>query len=189
MKIEDWPIGKIIPYDKNAKIHNVDWIARSISEFRVDQPIVVDPSGVIIKGHGRLKAALQLGLKTFPVIVRSDLTPEQVRVARIADNRSNEGGWDHGMLVQELEEINSILPDFDLAALGMGDEWKCSFLSGDEEGFNLKNKELSGLVEPQEMVITLKFSEENYYKVIEGLKSICDKAEDAILSLLGLDNE
>ena len=90
MKIENWSLGKIKPYHQNAKLHNIEWITKSIEEFKVDQPIVVDGDGVIIKGHGRLEAAQRLGLKTFPVVVRTDLTPEQVRLARIADNRSAE---------------------------------------------------------------------------------------------------
>lgn len=57
LTVETWPLDKIIPYDKNAKLHHVEWIAQSISEFSIDQPIVVDGQGVIIKGHGRLKAA------------------------------------------------------------------------------------------------------------------------------------
>ncbi len=78
LTIELWDLDKIIPYEKNAKTHHTEWIASSIKEFSIDQPIVVDGNGVIIKGHGRLKAAEQLKLKKFPVIVRNDLTIEQV---------------------------------------------------------------------------------------------------------------
>jgi len=90
MEIQQWKLEKIIPYSRNAKKHHQDWITASVRDFKPDQPIVVDADGVIIKGHGRLEAAKQLGMKTFPVIVRDDLTPEQVRLSRIADNRSAE---------------------------------------------------------------------------------------------------
>jgi len=123
MKIETWPIDKILPYENNPKLHNVEWIAKSIQEFKIDQPIVVDGQGVIIKGHGRLKAAQQLGLKEFPVVVRTDLTPEQVRLARIADNRTNEGGWDSDLLSAELSDIMDSLPEFDFESLGMNTDW------------------------------------------------------------------
>ena len=121
--VETWPVDKIIPYDKNAKLHHVEWIAQSISEFSIDQPIVVDGQGVIIKGHGRLKAAKQLGLTEFPVVVRTDLTPEQIRLARIADNRSAEGGWDSALLGEELNALLSSMPDYDFDALGLSEDW------------------------------------------------------------------
>ena len=123
MNIETWPLDKIIPYEKNAKLHQVEWIATSIREFQPDQPIVVDGDGVIIKGHGRLKAAQSLGLKEFPVVVRTDLTPEQVRLARIADNRTNEGGWDADLLSAEISELMRDLPSFDFDSLGMSSDW------------------------------------------------------------------
>lgn len=119
MKVENWPIEKIKPYPQNAKLHNEEWIARSIRQFKVDQPIVVDGDGVVIKGHGRLKAAEKLGLKEFPVVVRDDLTPEQVRLARIADNRSAEAGWDADVLKLEIGELDLATAD----ELGIGMEW------------------------------------------------------------------
>lgn len=119
MKIETWPLTKIIPYHRNAKKHDVEAIARSIQEFKADQPIVVDGDGVIIKGHGRLKAAQQLGLKTFPVVVRTDLTTQQVRLARIADNTSNTSDYDLVLLTAELQEINLEMPDVELIDFGL----------------------------------------------------------------------
>lgn len=123
MNIETWKLEDIKPYENNPKLHNVEWIAKSIQEFKIDQPIVVDGQGVIIKGHGRLKAAQSLGLKEFPVVVRTDLTPEQVRIARIADNRTNEGGWDSDLLSAELSDIIGNLPEFDFASLGINNDW------------------------------------------------------------------
>lgn len=118
-----WPLENIKPYHQNAKQHFVDYIATSIEEFDVDQPIVVDGDGVIIKGHGRLKAAKHIGLSEFPVIVRTDLTPEQVRLARLADNRSAEGGYDADKLTLELNELMASLPEVDFDSLGMTEEW------------------------------------------------------------------
>lgn len=123
LKTELWPLDKIIPYPQNAKLHNVELIAESIKQFKIDQPIAVDAAGVIIKGHGRLKAARSLGLTEFPVVVRTDLTPEQVRLARLADNRSNEGGWDSEMLGIEMRELAMEMPEFDFAALGLSEAW------------------------------------------------------------------
>lgn len=129
MQIETWPIDRIIPYHKNAKIHKVDQIAASIREFRIDQPIVVDQNGVIIKGHGRLKAAKKLGLAEFPVVVRKDLTAEQVRLARIADNRVSEGGWNPELLQDDLKSLFQASPSLDFSSFGISNDWLSQFAS------------------------------------------------------------
>jgi len=110
-KIELRDIGTIKPYEKNAKRHpkeQIEKLAAIIKRHGFDQPIVVDSAGVIIKGHGRLLASKQLGLKKVPVLVRADLTPAQVREARIADNRVTEFGWDMDLVTQELQELAKI---------------------------------------------------------------------------------
>lgn len=115
MKIQLWDIDKIVPYELNAKKHEpaqVERIAKSISELGWDQPIVVDKDGVIIKGHGRRLAAIKLGYKQAPVLVRDDLTPDQVRAARLADNRVAIGDIDMDLLRQELATL-----EFDLEGI------------------------------------------------------------------------
>ena len=111
-KIQEWPIENIRPYENNPrKIPQkaVDAVAASIKEFGFKQPIVVDKSGVIIVGHTRLKAAEKLGLAKVPVIVASDLTDEQARAYRLADNRTGEiAMWDRPILDDELRRILDI---------------------------------------------------------------------------------
>lgn len=119
MTIEEWPLAAIKPYWHNAKQHNEAWIAASIKEFKPDQPIVVDAEGVIIKGHGRLAAAKRLGLETFPVYQRTDLSPDQVRLSRLADNRSAEAGWDAEKLDLSFAEIDIADLAIDPADLGL----------------------------------------------------------------------
>jgi len=90
------PIDRVKPYSDNPKAHpstQVRRIAASIRDYGWDQPIVVDSDYVVIKGHGRLKAAHELHLKEVPVIV-SDLNEEGARLARILDNKSAEGEYD-----------------------------------------------------------------------------------------------
>lgn len=123
MKIENWPLKRIKPYKKNAKKHQIGWIEKSIKEFKIDQPIVVDENGIILKGHGRLEAAKGLKLKTFPVFIKKGLTEEQKKLCRIADNRTGEGGWDNELLTIELKEIIDELPDFNLEELGINQKW------------------------------------------------------------------
>jgi len=127
LKIQKWPIDRVKPYQMNAKIHDaeqIDKIAKSITEFGWDQPIVVDRNGVIIKGHGRRLAAIALGFTEVPVLVRVDLTDTQVRAARLADNRVAISGFDTGMLKDELASL-----DFDFA--GIFDDKEIDFSAAD----------------------------------------------------------
>lgn len=82
--------SQLKPYYRNAKIHDraqIKKLATLLKKFDFDQPIVVDSNYVIIKGHGRYLASIVLSKTLVPVIVRDDLTPEQVMASRIADNK------------------------------------------------------------------------------------------------------
>ncbi|MBQ6127111.1 ParB N-terminal domain-containing protein [Candidatus Saccharibacteria bacterium] len=121
MQTKEMKLAAIMPYANNAKTHTVrqvEAVAESISRFGAVQPIVVDRDGVIIIGHCRYKAALLLGLETFPVIVASELTPEQARALRIADNRTNESEWDTALLSGEL---TGLIDTFELTELGFSE--------------------------------------------------------------------
>lgn len=103
----------ITPYEKNAKKHpkkQVQQVADSIKEFGFNQPIVVDKNNVVIVGHGRLEAAKLLGLETVPVIT-VDLTEEQAKAYRLADNKLNESDWDMDLVLPELRELSQELFD------------------------------------------------------------------------------
>lgn len=123
--IEMWEPSRLIPYDKNVKIHDqkqVEKIAKSIQEFGWrGNPIVVDKEGVIIAGHGRRLAALKLGLANVPVIVARDLNEGQIKALRLADNRVAIGEYDSDLLQAELATI-----DFDLE--GIFDKKELDFL-------------------------------------------------------------
>lgn len=113
----------LTPYVLNTKRHpteQIDKIAASIAEFGFDQPIVVDSDGVIIKGHGRREAALRLKLPNVPVLVRSDLSPAQVKAARIADNKVAESDWDLDALKLELQSLDEA--GFSLDSTGFSGE-------------------------------------------------------------------
>lgn len=105
--VEAVPTGSITAYPANARLISpkaVEVTARSIEAFGWQQPIVVDKARVIIAGHVRHRAAQQLGLPTVPVIVAAQLTPDQVKAYRIADNRSRDyTAWDYGLLAAELD--------------------------------------------------------------------------------------
>lgn len=108
LQIEYKPIDKVIPYDKNPRQNDVavQYVAESIKAFGFINPILLDASGTIMAGHTRLKAAKQLGMKEVPVVYVDDLSEEQARAFRLADNKTAEfAEWDEGLLEQELAEI------------------------------------------------------------------------------------
>ena len=108
MKITERKLNEIKPYEKNAKEHKdgqVKKIAASIKEFGFNQPIVVDKDGVIIVGHGRLLAAQRLGLEKVPVL-EVDVTEEQAKAYRLADNKLNESDWDMEIVIEELKSLS-----------------------------------------------------------------------------------
>ena len=104
-------IEELIPYDKNPRINDnaVDKVAESIKQFGFKSPIVLDKNNVIICGHTRLKASQRLGLKEVPCIVADDLTEEQIKAYRLADNKTAEyAEWDFNLLNEELDDILNI---------------------------------------------------------------------------------
>src|SRR5579872_6444485 len=123
-RIELWPIEKLIPFDRNPRMHSdaqVAQIAASIAEFGFTNPLLVDTKAGIIAGHGRLLAAHKLGLKQVPVIVLDHLTEAQKRAYIIADNQlAMNAGWDYTLLAAELAALQQ--EDFDVSLIGFEDE-------------------------------------------------------------------
>lgn len=117
LRVKYVPIGDVRPYEDNPRRNDgaVQAVANSLREFGWKQPIVVDADGTIIVGHTRYKAARALGMDEVPVVVASDLTPEQCAAYRLADNRVGElAKWDSELLAQELDG----LADIDMSAFG-----------------------------------------------------------------------
>ena len=112
-------INDVKPYEKNPRKNTaaIDKVAASIKEFGFQQPIVVDANGVIIVGHTRHKAALKLGLTEAPVVYAENLTAEQVKAYRLADNKTNEfAEWDYGLLQGEILDLKEAGYDLGLTA-------------------------------------------------------------------------
>lgn len=121
MQIENKNIEELIPYINNPRNNDeaVDAVASSIKNFGFKVPIVIDEQNEIITGHTRYKAAKKLGLKEVPTIKASDLSPEQVKAFRLADNKVSEiATWDIEALNIELAEISTMELDLDMADLG-----------------------------------------------------------------------
>nr|UVY58601.1 MAG: DNA methylase [Bacteriophage sp.] len=121
MQIYDKPLGWLIPYDNNPRNNDeaVEPVANSISEFGFKVPIVATSDGEIINGHTRWKAAEKLKLKTVPVIIADDLTEEQVKAFRLADNKVAEiAQWDIELLLSEIDSVDNL----DMTLFGFTDQ-------------------------------------------------------------------
>lgn len=132
MKVENWNIGDVTPYENNPRTNDdaVESTANSIKQFGWQQPIVVDKDGVIIVGHTRLKAAKKLKLNTVPVTVAADLSEDEVKAYRLADNKSGElADWDFGLLDDELAGIS----DLDMSDFGFTDAELDAALGADND--------------------------------------------------------
>lgn len=119
MKIELKDIDSLIPYAKNARIHNeaqIAQIAGSIKEFGFNNPVLIDKDNGIIAGHGRVMAARKLGLQEVPTIQLDHLSDNQRRAFILADNRiAMNSHWDEEILSLELSDLKNAM---DLTDLG-----------------------------------------------------------------------
>lgn len=119
MQILEKRLDEIKPYERNPRKNDeaVKYVAASIKEFGFKVPLVIDGDGVIVCGHTRYKAAQELGLPTVPCIMADDLTPEQIKAFRLADNKTAEiATWDDELLSGELADIL----DIDMGDFGFG---------------------------------------------------------------------
>ena len=110
MKLTD-----LIPYENNPRINDdaIDVVANSIKEFGFKNPIIIDKDNVIVCGHTRRLAAIKLGLTEVPCIRADDLTEDQIKAFRVADNKTSElSTWDLDKLKIELGDIELNMADF-----------------------------------------------------------------------------
>ena len=117
MNIIDKKIDDLTPYENNPRKNDgaVSKVAASIREFGFKVPIVIDRNGVIVCGHTRYKAAADLGMTSVPCIIADDLTDDQIKAFRLADNKVSEfAEWDFDKLIEELSDIS----DFDMSEFG-----------------------------------------------------------------------
>lgn len=124
MNIIEKKVKDLKPYEKNPRKNDdaVQYVANSIKEFGFRVPIVIDSDNNIVCGHTRWKACKKLKMETVPCVIADDLTEEQIKAFRVADNKTSEkSGWDFALLDTELAEIETI----DMTLLGF-DEAKNS---------------------------------------------------------------
>lgn len=143
LKIEYLPIKALKPYEKNPR-HNdgaIDYVAKSIEEYGFKVPIIVQKNGTIIAGHTRYEASKKLGIEAVPCIIADDLSEEQAKAFRIADNKvSDYSIWDNKLLLEELETI--------------GDDLFTGFDFGDILDFDVLDEQDNSVVDENESGVT-----------------------------------
>jgi hypothetical protein len=117
-RVERRPIEELLPYARNARQHNdaqVAQIAASIREWGWTIPVLVDESGTLIAGHGRVLAARQLSIETIPTMIARGWTEAQIKAYRLADNKlSLNSEWDIGLLKVELGDLRELGVDLEV---------------------------------------------------------------------------
>ena len=111
MNVINKKLNEIKPYDKNPRKNDeaVKYVVQSIKDFGFKVPIIIDKNNIIVCGHTRYKAAKKLKLDTVPCIMADDLTDEQIKAYRLADNKVGEfAEWDFDLLKEEIESLTTI---------------------------------------------------------------------------------
>lgn len=116
MNITMKQISELKDYENNPRIISdeaIDKVAVSIEEFGFKVPIIIDKDNVIVAGHTRKLAAQRIGLEDVPVIIADDLSDEQIKAFRLADNKVSEfSEWDFDLMYKELEKLETDMEQF-----------------------------------------------------------------------------
>lgn len=146
-------VVELVPYENNPRNNDevVDYVANSIKQFHFQVPIIIDKDNVVVAGHARLKACKKLGIEEVPCVVADDLTEDQIKAFRIADNKVGEiSTWDMEKLGFELADIDIDMSEF--GDFGFED---------DSDNVDLENKE-----QKPELEFTEVLGEEHNYVVL-----------------------
>src|ERR1700745_3274691 len=131
-RIEQWSIEQLIPYANNARLHgetDSDKLADSLRRWGWTNPVLVDEHGVLIAGHGRIRAAAKLGLPSIPVMVARGWSDAEKRAYRLADNQlAARASWDLDLLRNEIQDLG--FADFDLGLIGFEPDQLETILAG-----------------------------------------------------------
>ena len=177
MEIKNIKLEDLKPYEKNPRKNDeaVQYVAESIKQFGFKVPIIIDKNNVIVAGDTRYKASKQLGLKEVPCIVADDLTDEQIKAFRLADNKvSEKSEWDFELLDEELKDII----DIDMEDLGF-----INFDDIDAESYidDLLETELVEKNKSNEFAITFSFNNE-YKEIVDNY--INENGKDTLAQLI-----
>lgn len=127
MEIKMIKVDDLKPYENNPRFNDnaVQYVKNSIKQFGFKVPIVIDKDNVIVAGHTRYKASMELGLEQVPCIVADDLNEEQIKAFRLADNKvSEKSEWNYELLTDELKNILNIdMQEFGFLDIDTDIEW------------------------------------------------------------------
>lgn len=169
MEIIERNIEELIPYENNPRNNDaaVEYVANSIKEFGFKNPIIIDKNNVIVAGHTRLKAAEKLGLVKVPTIMADDLTDEQIRAFRIADNKTAEiSVWDFEKLREELDQVL----DFEMEEFGFNEAELIELTVDDGHGYITQNNNSYGIQDEDDAFET-DYDETDHYNHPESNRS------------------
>lgn len=168
-------VSDLIPYINNSRTHSDEQttqIASSIKEFGFTNPVLIDESGGLIAGHGRLMAAKKLDLKEVPCIVLSGLTEAQKKAYIIADNQlPQNAGWDLEKLKLEIDTLSEM--DFDIDLLGFSEVEIDAIIGADIDMSmldELDDGEVDELESNVKKAIQIEFEAEDYDEARELVK-------------------
>lgn len=163
----------LIPYARNSRVHSemqINQIASSIREFGFRNPVLVDGENGIIAGHGRVLAAMKLGLDTIPTIECKDLTDTQKRAYIIADNKiALNATWDEEMLMLEIEDFRQLGIDTDILGFDESELKKTNIDYSVLDDANLDNQ-LNDMANGVKKAIQIEFEPQHYEEAQELVK-------------------
>ena len=172
MKIIEKEIGKLTAYENNSRTHSdeqIQQIIASINEFGFTNPLLINSDNGVIAGHGRLRAAIDLGLDKVPCIVLEGLTEAQEKAYVIADNQlATNAHWDYELLAMELDELKEF--SFDIALLGFSDNELDLINNGWDHNLEIKEP-----IDNDLFRISLSGQPENRDSVIDQIKAIAEE--------------
>ena len=166
--------GDLIPYVNNSRTHSSEQIAQvaaSITEFGFTNPILLDETGGIIAGHGRLQAANKLAMNEVPTITLMGLSEAQRKAYVIADNKlALNAGWDDDLLKLEMLELEAI--GFDLEILGFDESTLFTLMDENDQELGLTPEEkLDNYLNGDTKILRLAYDQEE----LESLVLMLDK--------------
>jgi ParB-like chromosome segregation protein Spo0J len=173
LKIVYKPTNTLIPYARNSRTHTdaqINQIASSLREFGWRQAVLIDGDNGIIAGHGRVLAALRLGMDKVPTLDGSDMTETQRRMYIIADNKiALNAGWDEEMLMLEIDELRSLGEDIELLAFDPSELKKANVDYSVLDDHNLDD-EINDMAKNVRKAIQIEFEVEHYDEAQELIK-------------------
>lgn len=173
MKIEYKPTADLIPYARNSRTHTdaqINQIASSIREFGFRVPVLVSGDNTIIAGHGRVLAALKLGIEEIPTVDGSDMDDIQRRMYVIADNKiALNAGWDEEVLMLEIEDLRSLGADIELLAFDPSEIKRADIDYSVLDDHNIDDQ-IDDMAKGVRKAIQVEFEVEHYDEAFELIK-------------------